>query len=118
MFRIWFVLASIIAVPAHADAPAAKLSITSKRDSKDPPPKAREVAVKRTTTGIELSIHGNGSLCLATWTLRDTVIHAESNLDAPAMPSCTIVLAVSPWPAKADVGVQLDNGKVERFRVP
>jgi hypothetical protein len=120
MLRIWLGLAlSLVAIPVHADAPVSKstLSVTSKRDSRDPAPKSPEASVKRTKTGVELTLHGSGSLCLATWTLHDSIVNAEANLDAPAMPSCTIVLALAPWSAN-EVGLQLFGAKVQRFRVP
>jgi hypothetical protein len=110
---------SLVAIPVRADAPSSRstLSVASKRDSRDPAPKPLETTVKRTKIGVELTLHGSGSLCLATWTLHDNIVNAEANVDAPAMPSCTIVLALAPWSAN-EVKLQLFGGKVQRFRVP
>ena len=117
MLRTSLVLAALCAVAAPALADTPSLSVVSKKTSWKAAPKQPVMKVKRQPDGITLVVRWGGAVCNATWTTDGATVRAELNVDAPATRSCTITLAVTPWPTDA-VDVQIDAATPRHLTVP
>ena|SRR5690349_10645332 len=117
MLRRSLVVLALCAAATPALADPATLTVVSKKPSWKKAPKTPVIHVKLQPDGITLSIRWGGSVCEATWTVDGTTVHAELNVDAPAHTSCTITLAVAPWPGDA-VDVAIEHATPRHLTVP
>ena len=121
MLRTSLVALALCAATASALADPAPATITitavGKKHSRKKAPKDPVIKVKRQPDGILLTVRWGGSVCDATWTVDGTTVRAELNVDAPATPSCTITLAVAPWPGDA-VDVAIEHATPRHLTVP
>jgi hypothetical protein len=102
------------AAPAIADT---TLTVVAKKPSWSAAPTKPVIKVQRQPDGITLSVRWGGSVCEATWTVDGTTVHAELNVDAPAHRSCTVTLALAPWPADS-VDVAIEHATPRHLTVP